>query len=144
MNMQPPPAVTAGGRPTRLEGGRLLRLALGLDAVVTGANGVAYLVAADALDGLLGLPVALQRGVGAFLVVFAALVGIAATRPVIARPAVGAVVAANLLWAAGSVVVAVLGVGSPTTAGTVWILLQAAVVAAFAAVQTAGLRRTAR
>jgi hypothetical protein len=42
------------------------------------------------------------------------------------------------------VVVAVFGVGSPTTAGTVWILLQAAVVAGFAALQTVGLRRTAR
>jgi hypothetical protein len=49
MNTQHPPAVTAGGRPTRVEGERLLRLSLGLDAVVTGANGVAYLVAADAL-----------------------------------------------------------------------------------------------
>jgi hypothetical protein len=67
-----------------------------------------------------------------------------ATRPVISRPAVAAVIAANLVWAAGSVVVALLGVWSRSTAGTVWILLQAVVVAAFAGLQGYGLNRTAR
>src|SRR5690625_1760606 len=44
-----------------------LRFALTLDAVVTGANGAAYLVAAGALDDLLGVPTGLLRGIGAFL-----------------------------------------------------------------------------
>jgi hypothetical protein len=137
------PTVTTSRRATRGEAAGLLRLTLKLDAVVTGANGLAYLVAAAALEDLLGLSLALQRGVGGFLVVFAALVWVAATRPVIARPAVGAVIAANLAWAAGSVLVAVLGAGSPTTAGTVWILLQAVVVAGFAGMQRYALGRTA-
>ena len=48
---------------------RLLRLALLLDAAVTGANGVAYLAAAGPLGDLLGLPAGLLRGFGAVLLV---------------------------------------------------------------------------
>ncbi len=51
-----------------------VRLALKLDAVVTGANGFAYLAAASLLDGPLGMPASFLRGVGAFLLVFAAAV----------------------------------------------------------------------
>ena len=45
-----------------------------LDAVVTGANGAAYLLGASLLDGPLGLSPGLLRGVGAFLLVYAAAV----------------------------------------------------------------------
>ena len=118
----------------------LLRLALRLDAVVTAANGAAYLLAAPLLDGLLGLPAGWLRGVGVFLLLFGVGVWAVAARPT--PPAVGPVVAANVLWAAGSLVVAAAGIGSPTTVGTVWTVLQAVVVAAFAALQIAGLRRS--
>jgi hypothetical protein len=141
---RPGPMATTGGWLARRDGGRLLRLALGLDAVVTGVNGAAYLIAAGPLEDLLGLPAELLRGVGGFLVVFAALVWLTGTRPVISRPAVAAVIAANLVWAAGSVVVSTSGAWSPSTAGTVWILLQAMVVAAFAGLQGYGLSRTTR
>ena len=118
----------------------LLRLALRLDAVVTTANGAAYLLAAPLLDDLLGLPAGWLRGIGVFLLLFGVGVWTVAARP--APPAVGTVVAANALWAAGSVLVAAAGVGSPTAVGTVWIGLQAVVVAAFAALQVAGARRS--
>jgi uncharacterized protein YjeT (DUF2065 family) len=145
MNLLPAgPSVATDGRLPRSAGERLLRLVLKLDAVVTGANGLAYLVAAGALEDLLGLPTAPLRGVGGFLLVFGVVVWLAATRPVVAHPAVGAVIAANLAWAAGSVLVAVLGAWSPTTAGTVWILLQAAVVAALAGLQRYALGRIGR
>jgi hypothetical protein len=117
----------------------LLRLALRLDAVVTGANGAAYLLAAPLLADLLGLPASWLRGVGAFLLLFGVAVWAVAARP--ARTAVEAVVAANALWVAGSVAVVLAGLGSPTTIGAVWLVLQAAVVAAFAVLQAAGLRR---
>jgi hypothetical protein len=39
---------------------------------------------------------------------------------------------------------AIAGWGDPTTAGTVWILMQAVVVAAFAELQLTGLRRKGR
>ena len=127
------PAATSGG---------LLRIALKLDAVVTGANGLAYLVAAGPIGDALGLSPALLRGAGAFLLVFAALVALTATRPSVPRGAVVAIIAANAVWAVDSLVAALAGWGSPTTAGTVWIVLQAIVVAGFAELQLTGLRRS--
>lgn len=118
-----------------------LRTVLKLDAFVTGANGVAYLVAAGLLGDLLGLSPALLRGAGAFLIVFAAAVWLTATRPSTPRAAVYAIVAANTIWALDSVVAAIAGWGTPDAAGTVWIVLQAIVVAAFAELQLVGLRR---
>jgi hypothetical protein len=119
----------------------LLRLALKLDAVVTGANGAVYLIAAGPLGDLLGLSPALLRGTGAFLLAFAAAVWVTATRPSIPRGAAYAIVAANAVWAVDSIVAAIAGWGTPETAGTVWIVLQAIVVAGFAELQLAGLRR---
>lgn len=124
-----------------LRAGGLLRPALRLDAVVTGANGAGYLLAATLLDGPLGLSAGLLRGVGVFLLVYAAAVWLVASRPRISGAAVEAVIGANVLWAAGSVAVAVTGTGSPTALGAGWLVLQAAVVAGFAAVQFAALRR---
>jgi hypothetical protein len=115
----------------------LLRLALKVDAAVTGANGVAYLAAADPLEDLLGLPPDLLRPLGAFLVLFAAAVWVAATRQAIARAAVVAIASANVGWAVGSIAFLALGLSSPSVAGGVWIALQALVVGAFAAVQLA-------
>ncbi len=117
-----------------------LRAALGLDAVVTGVNGVAYLVAAEPLSDLLGLAPGLLRGAGAFLVAFAAVVAVLARRRAPARAAVLAVVAVNALWAVDSVAAAAAGWGSPTAVGTAWIVLQAATVGAFAALQLVALR----
>ncbi|MGY1686212.1 hypothetical protein ACI8AK_11540 [Geodermatophilus sp. SYSU D00867] len=118
----------------------LLRVALRLDAVVTGANGLAYLAAAPLLSDLLGVPAGALRGLGAFLAVFAAGVALVAARPRVPRGATEVVVGANALWAAGSVVAVVAGRFDLTAAGTVWVLLQAAVVAGFAALQLTALR----
>lgn len=138
--------MTLSGAPTGVDiaGNPLLRAALKLDAVVSGTNGVAYLVAAGPIGELLGLDAALLRGVGAFLVVYAAAVWLAGTRPRAPRPAVLAIIAGNALWAIGSIVAAIAGGGSPTTVGTVWIVLQAVTVGGFAELQLAGLRRAAR
>jgi len=122
----------------------LLRPVLKLDAVVTGANGAAYLVAAGPLGELLGLSETLLRATGAFLVAFAAVVWITGSRREIPRAPVYAIVVANAVWAADSLVAAIAGWGDPTTAGTVWIVLQAIVVAAFAELQLTGLRRNGR
>ena len=103
-------------------------------------TGPACLLAAPLLGDLLGLPAGWLRGVGVFLLLFGAVVWAVAVRPT--PPAVGTVVAANVLWAVGSVVVALTGVGGPTVVGAAWIVLQAVVVAAFAGLQVAGLRRS--
>jgi hypothetical protein len=122
----------------------LLRVALKLDAVVTGANGAAYLVAAGPLGDLLGFSPSLLRAVGAFLLLFAIGVWVTGTRPVLPRGAVRAIVGANAAWAVGSAIAAIAGWGSPETVGTVWTVLQALVVAAFAELQVVGLRRGGR
>ena len=119
----------------------LLRSALALDAAVTGLNGAAYVIAAGPIGDLLGLDAALLRGVGAGLVAFALVVALAARQAVPARGLVTAIIVLNACWAAASVVAAVAGWGTPETAGTVWIVLQALVVAAFAELQLAGVRR---
>jgi hypothetical protein len=119
-------------------GRSLLRGALVLDALVTGANGAVYLVAAGPLEDLLGVSAAWLRGAGAILLAFAAVVWAASRGP--AARAVPAIVAVNALWALASVALAIAGWQDPTTAGTVWIVLQAIVVAGFAELQTIGLR----
>ena len=138
---------TAGGIRGRLaaaEPNALVRLALRLDAVVTGANGIAYLALAGVLDGPLGIEASTLRPIGAFLIVFAIAV---AAVSVPERPSVAAVrtiVAANLIWAADSLIVLIAGWLDPSTAGAVWIALQAIVVAGFAGLQAAALRNAAR
>ena len=119
----------------------LVRLALKLDAVVTGANGVAYLALADVLDAPLGMPAGFLRGVGAFLLVFALAVWAAATRETVRPAAAAAVVAANLVWVVESVALVAFDWFTPATAGAVWTVLQAVVVGGFAALQLYALRR---
>jgi hypothetical protein len=121
----------------------MLRTALRLDALVTGANAVAYLALAGPLGDLFGVPASALRAIGAFLAVFALAVWMIARSAVISRAAAGTIAVANLAWAAGSVVALVLDAWSPETVGAVWIALQAAVVALFADLQLLGLRRAA-
>ena len=119
----------------------LLRFALRLDAAVTAANGIAYLALFWLLDGWLGVPGAFLAGVGAFLIAFAAFVGRVSALAMPHRGAVGAVIAANALWALDSALLLAADWFTPTTVGQVVIALQAAGVAGLAALQYAGLRR---
>ncbi|MEU5217615.1 hypothetical protein AB0G79_15650 [Streptomyces sp. NPDC020807] len=118
-----------------------LRRFLALDAVVTGANGLAYLGASGPLGELLGVGAGLLLELGVFLTLFAAGVGLLASRPEPAPLAVKLVVDANVLWAVLSVVAPVAWL-EPTTAGLLWIPVQAATVAGFAALQWTALRAT--
>jgi hypothetical protein len=76
-----------------------------------------------------------------FLLLYASGVLVAGTRASISRKALGAVIAANLLWAVLSLVTLASGVLTPTGAGAGWIVLQAMVVGLFAALQYVGLKR---
>ncbi|MEU8529499.1 MULTISPECIES: hypothetical protein [Streptomyces] len=117
----------------------MVRRFLALDAVVTGTNGLAYLLASDALGDLLGMSPALLFELGLFLTAFAAGVAWLASRRQPPTRGVKFVVDANLLWALGSIV-SLVGWIDPSTAGAVWILMQAGTVAGFAALQWAALR----
>jgi hypothetical protein len=136
-------ATVIAKRPSRLvnvPGSTLLRWALGLDAIATGANGVVYLAAGGALDSALGLSATLLRPLGAFLIAYAAALALVASRPAINVPAVWVVIVGNAAWAVGSLVGLAAGWISPTVAGGVWVVLQALAVAAFAAFQLYALR----
>jgi hypothetical protein len=121
--------------------GGLLRFALTLDGVATGANGVIYLAGAPLLDGWLGLPTEMLMAVGAFLIAYAALVLRLATRAAMPRVAVVAVIAANVLWALDSLIALALDWFTPTTVGQVLIAVQAMLVAGLAALQYVGLKQ---
>ena len=120
---------------------RLLRLALKLDALASGALGVLSLVAAPVLDDLFGTPRAVLLPVGLFLVAYAAAVWFVGARPSISRPAAWTVVGHNLLWVVASIVAVAAGWLPLTTVGTAFVLAQAAAVALFAVLQFLGLRR---
>ncbi|WP_031004546.1 hypothetical protein [Streptomyces sp. NRRL F-5727] len=121
----------------------MVRRFLALDAVVTGANGLAYALASGPLGDLLGVDPALLLGLGLFLTAFAAGVGSLASRPAPPALAVKLVVDANLLWAVLSLV-ALAAWLDPTTAGLVWTPMQAGTVAGFAFLQWSALRAVSR
>jgi hypothetical protein len=131
--------ITALGRSN--EPVTLLRRFLALDAVVTSANGLAYLAASGPLGRLLGIDSGLLLGVGAFLVLFGAGVGSLAARQRPAALAVKWVIEANLAWAVASLVALFVWFDADL-AGTVWIPAQAMTVAGFAALQHMALRAT--
>ncbi|MFJ4206296.1 hypothetical protein ACIP2Y_42665 [Streptomyces sviceus] len=117
----------------------MLRRFLALDAAVTGANGLVYLLGSGPVGRFLGVDSGLLRGLGAFLVAYGVVVGVLASRGRPRALAVRAVVEANLLWA--TVSCAALGLWlSPSTAGAVWTVLQAITVAGFALLQYAALK----
>ncbi|MGA5517981.1 hypothetical protein ACPCK2_17305 [Streptomyces pseudogriseolus] len=122
-----------------VEARRTLRRLLALDAVVTGANALAYLALSGPLGRFLGAGSGLLLALGAFLALYAAGVGLLAARPHPPTAGVRVVVEANLAWAAVSFAALALWL-SPTTAGAVWTVLQALVVAGLAFAQYGSLR----
>ena len=123
------------------DGGRLLRIALRLDAAASGALGVLSVAAAAPLAGLLGPTAGMLRGTGAFLIGYALVLALVAARPTIPRPAAWAVVAGNTVWVLGSIGAVVAGLATFTGLGVAVVLAQAAAVAVFADLQWLGLRR---
>lgn len=117
-----------------------LRTVLRLDAVVTGANGLAYLVLADPLGDLFGVSEAFLRGVGVFLAGFALAVWAIASAREVDRGLAACVAVANVAWVPASITAVAGDLHGLTTAGAVWTCAQALVVAAIAALQARALR----
>ncbi|MCP2278944.1 hypothetical protein SAMN04244553_3942 [Nocardia amikacinitolerans] len=123
-------------------GDKLLRTSLRLDAVITGANGIAYLALSGPLESLLGLDRGLGIAIGVFLTLYglgvAAIGSTKSINPVAAR----AVIGLNAAWVLVSLVALVEGALDLTVVGSVWTVMQAATVGGFAALQYLGLRKT--
>ncbi|MFE4369232.1 hypothetical protein ACFRMN_13560 [Streptomyces sp. NPDC056835] len=120
----------------------MMRRFLALDAVVTGVNGLAYVAAPGPLGRLIGVDATVLVELGVFLALFGAGVGFLASRRQPPHLPVKLVVDSNLLWAVLSIAALVLWF-EPTTAGAVWIPLQALTVAGFAGLQWSALRAVA-
>jgi hypothetical protein len=118
-----------------------LRRALMLDAAASGATALIAIAAAGPLAGLLGLPQGLLRGAGLVLLPYVAFVVYAAVRDDIPRPAVCAIIVANVLWAAASALLLVSSWVAPTALGYAFVIGQATAVLLLGELQYVGLRR---
>ncbi|MHC2252254.1 hypothetical protein ACVILK_001946 [Bradyrhizobium embrapense] len=121
---------------------QLLRRALLADAVFSGTSAVAMVLDAGALASLLGLPEALLRETGLFLIAYTALVGFLAARTSLPKGPVILVVAGNAAWTLASVALLLSGAVSPNLVGTLVVLAQAIATGVFAELQFVGLRRS--
>lgn len=120
-----------------------LRSVLLVDAVVSGAVGVLFLLGAGVLDGALDIPEAFLRGVGIALLPWCALLFLVARRAVISRAAVRFVIAVNLAWVAASILLPFTGWVEPNALGVAFILVQALAVCVFGLLQIAKLTEAA-
>lgn len=121
----------------------LLRRALLLDAVVSGANAALMVAGAGLLAPLLGLPAGLLLPAGLALLPYAALLLWLATREAVSRGAVVFVIACNLLWALDCVLLLATSWVTPTLLGEAYVALHIVAVLGFAALQWMGLQRSA-
>ena len=118
----------------------LLRRSLLADALASGGVGLLLAVASAPLEGLLGLPAALMRAAGIFLVFYAAFVVFVGASAKIPVAGANTIVAANALWAVASVLLLVSGIVQPTALGYAFVIGQAVVVAVLGVMQYNGLK----
>jgi hypothetical protein len=128
---------------TSIRASSLLRRVLIVDALTSGACGVAMFALADVFASLLQLPVELVREAGMILLPFAAFVGFVASRQEPARIAVWAIIALNIVWVVDSILLLFTGWVAPNVLGYVFIVAQAAMVLVLADLEYMGLKRSA-
>ena len=128
---------------TSIRASSLLRRILIVDAVVSGATGVAMFALADLFASLLQLPMELVREAGIILLPFAAFVGFVASRREPARIAVWTIIALNVVWVVDSIALLFTGWVAPNALGYVFVIAQAAMVLVLADFEYMGLKRSA-
>jgi hypothetical protein len=128
---------------TSIRASSLLRRVLVVDAVTSGAMGVAMVAFSELLANLLQLPVELISEAGIILLPFAAFVGFVASRREPSRFAVWAIIAMNAVWVIDSIVLLFTGWVAPNALGYTFVTAQAAAVLAFADLELLGLKRSA-
>jgi hypothetical protein len=122
---------------------RFLRNVLLVDSASCVATGALQLGFTDALARLTNLPPALLLATGWFLLAYATVVAIVATRDPLPRPLVWVFVAGNFAWAVGCAALLVERAFAPTLLGEAWVIAQAVTVVVLAELQWMGLRRQA-
>ncbi|SFL88258.1 hypothetical protein SAMN03159423_4172 [Bradyrhizobium sp. NFR13] len=121
----------------------LLRRAIQIDAVVSGAMALLLSFAAGMLAPLLHLPEALLLESGLFLIAYAALVGWLGTRATMPKLLVLVIIIGNALWTLGSIGLLFSDAVTPNLLGQIFVAAQAITVGVFAELQYIGLRRSA-
>jgi hypothetical protein len=119
-----------------------LRRAILADAIFSGASALLLSVGVTELGPLLGLPEALLRETGLFLIAYAALVGWLGTRPSMPKAPVVIVITGNAAWTLASIVLLFSGAVTPNLLGEAFVAAQAIAVGALAELQYIGLRRS--
>lgn len=120
----------------------LLRLGLRVDAAGSGAVGLLHLAATKPLASLLAVPAGLVLGSGVFMLGYAAVLTLMASRPVLALWAVRTIVWGNSAYVLACLALALIWPDLNVYAVS-HLLLQAAAVAGFVALQALGLRQGA-
>lgn len=119
----------------------LLKNALLADGALVLAAGIFLRIIADFLAERFGLPTNSMHIVGTALIPWAGFVIYLGLGKLVLPAAFWVVIAGNALWVLASFVLLATGWLSLTPLGTAFLLLQALVVAGFAAVQFYALRR---
>jgi Na+/melibiose symporter-like transporter len=120
----------------------LVRRWILFDAAFAGVMALVMTFGAGALSELFGLSPVFVRTVGLILVPYAIALAWLWPRVEQYRPVVWVVITGNLLWAVASGALLLTSWVDPTTAGIVFILTQAIIVAGFGDMQFLSLRRT--
>ncbi|MGX5736271.1 hypothetical protein [Bosea thiooxidans] len=120
----------------------LLRKALALDAAACAGVGLLLAMAAGPLSAPLGLPESFLRGAGIILLPCAVLLGFLASRRVLPRFAIYAVIGINLVWIVDSIAILLMGWFAPTGLGIAFVLAQAVAVAVVTELEVIGFRRS--
>ncbi|EGP06995.1 hypothetical protein CSIRO_3726 [Bradyrhizobiaceae bacterium SG-6C] len=120
-----------------------LRRALQIDALFSGVSALLLVFGAGFLASLTNLPEDFLRNTGLVLVAFVLGVGYLATRDMMPKIAVWAVIAINAVWTIDSIALLASGWVSPNLLGQVFIVAQAIAVGVFAELEFIGLRKSA-
>lgn len=126
-----------------MPGSTFLRRALLADAAVSGPAGLLMAAGAGPLQELLHVPKQLLLVAGVILIPYAFELALLARRSAPSAPLVWAVIATNVTWSFGSVLLLISEMIRPNALGYTFVLVQALAVAAFAEVQYVGLRKAA-
>ena len=121
----------------------LLKRALLADAAVSASAALLQLTATQPLVAALELPQVLLVGTAEFMLVYAAVLLLMATRVLRWSAAVKFIVGGNLAWGGLSLALLFTGVLAPSSIGVAFVALQAAAVGLLAGLQWVGLKASA-
>jgi hypothetical protein len=120
-----------------------LKGVLVVDAAASGALALLQVLGTGPLASLTNLPSTLLDATGIFLVGYAILLLALARASRVPSALIGLVVAGNVGWALGCMALLASAAIAPGPLGVAFVLAQAAAVLVFAALEYAGLRRSA-